>query len=385
MYVMLVGLSGTKKSTAIKIGAKVIKLAGYRTFAPRKTRQEKYLTDLAEQAERAASRAAGEDLSAGGGRGSDILDQNLFGDDDLDEIDNYTDRPPAESFIAADEVNNFIGVGNMDFMSILGDLWDFDDVFDYKLKTSKSVFIPYPTINMLAGNTFVGFSKLFPPEALEQGFFSRTLFIYAEPRGRIYTIPPDPDPQIELALIAKLHEIKKVMKGKVTIAPEAYDLLDTIYHKWEGVDDQRFDSYEGRRIIHLLKLAMVIAAGRLSMVLEVEDILEASTVLTFTEHLMPKALGEFGKSKTSEVIHKIMAALDKTHVPMTFKALWKVVVADLDRISQLADIIANLQTAEKIQVVKGKAYLPVKKVKSEGVAGAIDWSLLTVEERGMVS
>lgn len=378
MYVMLVGLAGTKKSTSIKIGAKILKKAGYKTFAARKTRQEKYLTDLAEQAERIACKQSNGDLVM------DILDQNLFGDEDLDEIDNYTDRPAAESFIAADEVNNFIGTGNLDFMSILGDLWDFEGVFDYKLKNSKSVYIPDPTINLLGGNTFVGFNKLFPPEALEQGFFSRTIFIYAEPKGRLYTIPPDPDTQLEIALITKLHEIKANVKGKVTLTEAASALLDTIYFKWEGMDDPRFDSYENRRLIHLLKLAMLIAAGRLSTTLETFDIIEASTILTFTEHLMPKALGEFGKSKTSEVTHKIMAALDATHMPMTFKDLWKVVVSDLDSRNQLVEIIANLQMADKLQVVNDNGYLPNKKVKSEGVAGAVDWSYLTDDERGMI-
>jgi len=381
MYVMLVGLAGTKKSTAIKIGVKVLKKSGYKTFAARKTRQEKYLTDLAEQAERLAARASGGSLEEDT---FGILDQNLFGDDNLEEIDLYSGRPAANSFIAADEVNNFIGTGNLDFMSILGDLWDYEGVFDYKLKSSKSVFIPDPTINLLGGNTFVGFNKLFPPEALEQGFFSRTIFIYAEPRGRLYTIPPDPDLLLEQALIDKLKEIKLTIRGKVTISPEAYKLLDNIYHNWEGMGDARFDSYENRRLIHLLKLAMLNAAGRLSMVLNKEDILSASTLLTFTEHLMPKALGEFGKSKTSEVAQKLMAALDFTHKPMSFKSLWKVVVADLDNRNQLVEIIANLQLAEKIQVVDGAGYLPMRKVKSEGVAGAIDWSLLTTEERDMV-
>ena len=378
MYVMLVGLAGTKKSTSIKIGAKVLKKAGYKTFAARKTRQEKYLTDLAEHAERVACKASNGDLAM------DILDENLFGDGDLDEMDAYMGRPAAESFIAADEVNNFIGTGNLDFMSILGDLWDFEGVFDYKLKNSKSVYIPDPTINLLGGNTFVGFNKLFPPEALEQGFFSRTLFIYAEPKGRIYTIPPDPDPQLELALITKLAEIKANVRGKITLTDDAYKLLDTIYHKWEGMDDPRFDSYENRRLVHLLKLAMLVAAGRLSTTLEVSDVMEASTILTFTEHLMPKALGEFGKSKTSEVMHKVMSALDMAHKPMTFKDIWKVVVADLDNRNQLVEIISSLQMADKIQVIDGNGYLPNKKVRSEGVVGAVDWSFLTQEEREMI-
>ena len=52
LYTMLIGSPGTKKSSAIKIGAKLIKLAGYSTFAAKKTRQEKFLLDLAEQSER---------------------------------------------------------------------------------------------------------------------------------------------------------------------------------------------------------------------------------------------------------------------------------------------------------------------------------------------
>ena len=66
---MLIGSPGTKKSSAIKIGAKLLKTAGYTTFAAKKTRQEKFLLDLAEQSE---------DLD---GPGTDILDTNLWGDD----------------------------------------------------------------------------------------------------------------------------------------------------------------------------------------------------------------------------------------------------------------------------------------------------------------
>ncbi|MFK5283171.1 hypothetical protein ACI3PL_26730, partial [Lacticaseibacillus paracasei] len=83
----------------------------------------------------------------------------------------YANKTPAESFIAADEFNNFIGLGNTDFISILGELWDYEGVYDYRLKNSKSVFIPYPTISILGGNTPTGFSQAFPPESIGQGFF----------------------------------------------------------------------------------------------------------------------------------------------------------------------------------------------------------------------
>jgi len=161
-------------------------------------------------------------------------------------------------------------------------------------------------------------------------------------------------------------------------------MLDSIYMNWAGMDDPRFDSYENRRIIHLLKLAMLSAAGKESTVIQLEDIIEASTVLTFTENLMPKALGEFGKAKNSGVTHKVMAAIDKTDLPITVQGIWKVVHTDLDNRNQLLEILSNLQVAEKIQPVGGAGYLPIKKVREEGVEGAVDWTLLTNEERNLV-
>ena len=371
MYVMLVGLAGTKKSTAIKISAKLIKQAGYDKFAAKKTRQEKFLIDLAET----SGISEGFEGEGAALKGEDILDMNLFGTEDI------SDMAPAEVFVAADEINNFIGTGNLDFMSILGELWDIDEPYDYKLKNSKSVIIPNPTISILGGNTFVGFNKLFPPEATEQGFFSRMLFIYAEPKGRLFTIPPEPDMELQARLIAQLKEIKAKVQGKVTMTADAYTLLDKIYKGWPGIDDARFDSYENRRIIHLLKLAMLIAATKLSTEIKYADILEANTILTYTEQLMPKALGEFGKAKDSDVVHKIMAMLNKAHAPVSFKALWKATHHDIANRNQLVDMIGNLQVAEKIQPIGDKGYLPIKKVRGEGLAGCVDWNLLTPEER----
>ncbi len=69
LYVMLIGSPGTKKSSAIKIGTKLLKQAGYTTFAAKKTRQEKFLLDLAEQSERLTSEVEMDN----------ILDQNLWG------------------------------------------------------------------------------------------------------------------------------------------------------------------------------------------------------------------------------------------------------------------------------------------------------------------
>lgn len=366
MYVMLIGKAGTKKSTSVKIGCKLLENAGYKKFAADKIRQEKFLIDLAKK--------EGELETAG--TIDDILDMNLFGE-------SPADLSPVECFVAADEVNNFIGVGNLEFMSILGELWDIDKVFEYRLKNSDSVDIPYPTISILSGNTFVGFNRLFPPEAIEQGFFSRMLFIYGEPTGVKYTIPKTPDPVLQKELITKLHEIKDKVRGEVTITDEAYNILDKVYKSPDTMDDGRFEAYEARRMQHLLKLCMVVAASRVSTVIDKEVILEANTILTYTEQLMPKALGEFGRAKSSTAAHRVMDIINNTKLPIATKDIWGKVYQDFEGLKQLIDVLTNLQVATKIQAA-GDGWLPVRKIRGEGISGAVDWSILTKDERGFV-
>lgn len=365
LYCMLIGSPGTKKSSAIKIGAKLLKQAGYTTFAARKTRQEKFLLDLAEQSEDPT------------GEGLDILEENLFGATD------YESRPPSECFVAADEFNNFIGLGNIEFMSILGELWDYEGVYDYKLKNSKSVHIPNPTISILGGNTPTGLNQAFPPEAIGQGFFSRLLLVYAEPSGIKFTIPPPPDLVLQKQLINMLHRIKAKISGEITISKKAIFLLDIIYHKWEGIDDVRFEHYTNRRLTHLIKLCLVVTAARLAKEITEQIVIYSNTILTFTESLMPKALGEFGKAKNSGVTHKIMQLMDVTNKPLSLQELWKHVHTDLERREQIVEILGNLIVADKIQSVQD-GYLPMKRKIVKGIEGAVDWELLSKSEKDLL-
>lgn len=380
MYTMLIGSPGTKKSSAIKIGAKLLEKAGYTNFAAKKTRQEKFLADLADF-------SVIQDPDAYSG--SDILDQNIFGDgvEDIDRKENYAHKPPSECFVAADEFNNFIGLGNTDFISILGELWDYEGVYDYKLKNSKSIFIPNPTVTILGGNTPTGFAQAFPADTIGQGFFSRLLLIYGEPSGVKFTFPPPPDIELQEKLIAHLHYVKDKVKGEVTMTPEATDLLDKIYIQWEGIEDLRFEHYANRRLTHLLKLCIVIAASNISTQITYTDVVHANTLLTFTEQLMPKALGEFGRARNAEVAHKVMAAIDNATVPIPLQGIWKIVHNDLDNRESLANIIGNLQAAEKIQYIDldgASGYLPIKKTMYMGVKGSVDWSILTETERDLI-
>ena len=362
VYSMLIGSPGTRKSTAIKLMRKILSEAGYTSIAADKSTKEKFLLDLAGEGDEGSLPSP-----------EKLLDQNLFGGEDVQQ--------DSEMFIMADEFNDFFGNGNIEFISLLGTLWDYSGVYRNRIKNGKSVSIKNPTVSILGGNTPTGFSLAFPTEILGQGFFSRIILIYGEPNGKRIPFPRAPDPEHTQSIVKLLQTIKLNAFGAARLSDTAQKLLERIYKFSPSVDDVRFESYSTRRFTHLLKLSLIMSAARCDNQISERDVVYANTVLSFTEQLMPKALGEFGKAKHSDVTHKIVQLLDSTPRVLTYKEIWKHVSNDLEKMADLSTLLQNLATADKIQVVpEGKGFLPKKKVIEQHDSSVLDYSLLTEEE-----
>lgn len=335
-YVMLIGDPGARKSTAIKMARKLISSAGYKSFAATKTTKEKFLLDL-----EGVEEASDEVISS-----SKVM-ENLFGESCNDE--------PKEVFIVADEFNDFMRCNDLEFHSMLGALWDWDDEtlhYEQRLKNSRSVKIFQPTITLLGGNTHTGFAEMFPPQAIGQGFLSRMLLIYAEQSNRKIAWPTQPSAEQHKVLIEQVHKIKVVMQGPLEFTDQAKAMLTTLYNTYEGFADVRFTSYFTRRYTHLLKLCIICAAVNMTRTIGMREVLLANTILRYAEHFMSKALGEFGKAKNADVANKILQVLSKTNGPVDVPVIWKHVSSDLDRIEDLAKLLQGLHQAQKIQWIK---------------------------------
>ena len=362
LYCMLMGGAGSRKSTAIKIAASLIKKAGYTTIAAERTTKEKFLMDLA-------------GVESESAEPEDIMETNLFGESTPTE---------SEILVAADEFNTFIGNGNIEFLSLLGVLWDYNGKFEDRKKNSKSLTIQDPTVSILAGNTATGFSLAFPAEAIGQGIFSRLLLIHGDKTDRRITFPEPPSPELEKLLIDTLHAIRQVATGYAHITDEAKHLLDVIYREWQPIQDVRFESYGNRRFTQLIKLCLVVSAASLKNTIEPDDVIYANTILTHAEHTMPKALGEFGKGKYADVAHKVIQLLESSPLPVTLKDLWKNVHNDMNDISDLKDLVSNLVLAEKILSTK-VGFLAKRRVLTEVSTTTVDFSLLSEEERQFIT
>lgn len=352
MYVMIMGISGTRKSTAIKVAKKYTAKAGYASFAANRTTKEKFLLDL-------EGLELGEDEV-----GAKAVMENLFGP----TVEAGGD--PKEVFIVADEFNDFMTCGDSEFQSLLGSLWDWDsetEQWTLRLKNSKSVSIYQPTIAILAGNNRENFAQMFPPAAIGQGFLSRMLLIHCEPTGKKIPIPTAPKDQLVDAFIKRLQWVKEKFIGPIPFSPRALEIYSVLYNTSAGhIDDIRFEPYNTRRHVHLMKLCMLCAAANQVLEIGVKEVMLANTILSYAEHIMPKALGEFGKARNNDVGNSIVAILQKSpNKPVSQMEIFRQVASNLDRPEDLMKIIASLVNSEKIIQVKGLGFMLRNKVLGE--------------------
>lgn len=350
-YIMIVGDSGSRKDTAINRVKKLIRKVGYKTIAADKTSKEKLLQDLEQGLDKISDPNYSLDVNVKSGRNRKSNDPTLTAL--FPEIELTLD--PTQCFIIAGELNAFLGHGNIEFIDLLTQLWDYDDVYESRIKTGRSVRVPYPTFSLLGGNTTIGISMSFPTETIGQGLFSRLLMVYSEPSGRRITFPDSPDLDTYQKLADKLVKIKLSIKGEMTLETSAKNSLDNIYQEWKDLEDVRFKSYSTRRFTHLLKLAQITAAGNYTTKITSDHIIYANSILHYTESFMPKALGEFGKARNSDVSAKVLGIIERAEKPLDlFIDIWPHVQRDLDSRKQLQEIMIGLKVAKKLDMVGGK-------------------------------
>ena len=356
MYVMLMGSAGARKGTAINPGRKLLRAAGYNTFAADAVSKEMFLADM--------------------GRKNDEIVEDL-------NLETLIEDSPTETYVVAEEFNDFIGQGDLPFCTRLTKLWDNLDEFRHPKLHGKSVYIYKPTISILGANTQQNFAMAIPAEAIGNGFCSRFLFIHSEPSGKKITFPAQPSKEIVDSLVNRLKKIHTKAKGPVIIDQTAIPIFDRIYKEFKPIDDPRFLHYSTRRFTHLLKLCIITASANFRDTITAEDAINCNTVLHFAERKMPKALGEFGKARNSSVSAAVLDYLNRVRDPQSMNELWKIVSKDLNKFSELQDVIIGLTKADKIQLVKvgrKQGYLPKHEIAESWDEDLLNLNYLTDDE-----
>ena len=354
LYVMFVGDPGKRKSTAIKDLKKRIKAAGYQNICGDKVTMQKYLLDLA-------------GVGEGSIEGSNITEFNLgitLGANDY-----------VESYINQDEFSDFIGINNYPFISLLGNFWDIDEPYVYRTKNGQSIEIPSPIVNILGATTPSQFNTIFPPAISEQGFLSRLIIVNIPESKRKIARPLPSDASVVEKVVDGLKAVRK-LSGELVMSDAVWAKLEEIYLSWQPVEDTRFAHYSTRRHTQLLKLCILSTCSRYTIEMSVDDVVFANTLLSFTEHFMPQALGQFGKNKDGDVNSKVISYL-RSSFP-TAKSLQDIIIpisTETDVLS-LQKILTNLVVAEKVVATSNGKYLPKLPSYKDIKTSHVDWNML---------
>lgn len=354
LYVMFVGDPGKRKSTAIKDLKKRIKAAGYQNICGDKVTMQKYLLDLA-------------GVGEGSIEGSNITEFNLgitLGTNDY-----------VESYINQDEFSDFIGINNYPFISLLGNFWDIDEPYVYRTKNGQSIEIPSPIVNILGATTPSQFNTIFPPAISEQGFLSRLIIVNIPESKRKIARPMPSDASVIEKVVDGLKAVRK-LSGELVMSDAVWDKLEEIYLSWKPVEDTRFAHYSTRRHTQLLKLCILATCSRYTIEMSVDDVIFANTLLSFTEHFMPQALGQFGKNKDGDVSSKIITYLKSTFPQAKSVAEIIKPVSTEIKVQELMALLNSLVLADKIVSTSSGGYLPKLPSYKDIKTSHVDWSML---------
>lgn len=214
--------------------------------------------------------------------------------------------------VVSKELSVFLTANNPDLLSLLTDLYDNPDHWEYRTKNSGWDKINNVWLNKLAASTPSWLVGSVPLSAIGGGYTSRVIFVVehdvrqrvARPKLGAEELQAQESCMEQLAVISTLN-------GEIDLTPEADEWFDHWYTTNVQVPrtDFRFAGYYERKHIHLLKVAMLLTLGRGADTISMMDLLMANNLLESMESKMEDAFGSVGRSTNAADIDQVMSIM----------------------------------------------------------------------------
>lgn len=369
-YVQLIGSPGIRKSSAIKIPPRLLASAGFDRFGPNTCTKEALVGKLQE---------LGEEITEG-----DLKTEGLGDDDPLSSFVT-SQEAIADLFIVADEFNAFIGRNHEEFLELLSDLWDNHDVYDKWLTSRKTSPISQPYLNIISGNTPMGFKSRFSGASLGQGILTRFIIVPWEEIRQKVAFPEAPSKAISESLVQEFSRLLS-LRGEVLKTSEAVEMLGELYNKWVIPTPVHMEQYINRRFTHLLKLCAIFACIECqpdaSPTITASIVLQANAMLASNEKNMASTFRHiFEKPDAVNLRYLIVGALKKAGARGLDHSQIHKQVLSVATYAQTATAVDTL-VQQGIVVKTGVGKYLIQKVKRDPALDKyLDLSFLTQEEQ----
>ena len=312
MYIVLVGPSGARKTTAMRLGEYFLDQLGIAKSSEAITRE--------------------------------ALIQELEGALSIDGDDQYQH---SSLTVFAEELTVFLGYRNDELMSNLCTWFDCKDVWTYKTKGSGTNDVIGVWVNILGATTPRLIRSNLPLDAIGGGLASRIIFVYSQRKAKTIAFPflSDADKALRGKLLDDFHIISG-LKGGFKFTEDFRDDWIEWYARQETddkfMDHPLFDGYSSRRPGHLLKLCMILSASaNNSMVITREVFNRAKKYLEEVERDMPLTFAGLGASKSSDLQFQMMRLIERRQY-ISKAELFRVFGSDLDSTDHFDQVMGLL-------------------------------------------
>jgi hypothetical protein len=331
MFVTLVGPAGSKKSTAIRQGRKLLQKIPSITLssdAPSVAGLMEEFTDLTKNNKEHQS-------------------LNAF----VYELSSLYEN-------AKETMNGFLTA-----------IYDGDSDYIKRTRVGGKEHIPFPWLNMVAGTTPSWLGANLPASAIEGGLVARNIYVHSDERI-LKTPRPKRSRVLEKLKEDLVHDLAHIseIRGEFTFEPaagwwydlwyldrdtQAYrDIVGPYESRFPRVTDNRTAGYYERKAIHLIKVAMAVSLSQKDeLILTIEDLQVALALLESVEAGMVRAFSSVGGNTYANDLERIRAQIrqaGKGGLPYS-----DIVAANFHMLEKRM-IDATLESLEAMGVIKKK-------------------------------
>lgn len=333
-YMTFIAPSSTfRKSTALSLGAKVIRKWKYERIFPAEFSQEKFI---------------------------DILS-----------------RTPTGAFFFY-EFKTLLGLLDRDYMqgtkAFLTELYDCPDFYSRQTKGTE-VTLNDPCVSIISATTMNWFIEAIKQGDVEGGFLARFIFVLVNKKHKVMALPPAMEESELNKLVIWIEDIVKNIKGKMSLSDEARKTYEEWFKKQcaflDNEENQNFKSSAVRLQIYLLKFAMLNAIDSSRSIIIGEDhMLSAINIINWlsknTENIIKSELSDTKFGKDLKRVISYLKTHDNGGMP------YRNVLRQLD--------LPTYKFNEIIQTLNDREEIEVSYEKKEGSRKASKWLKLIAKK-----
>lgn len=322
MYIVLVGLPGGRKTTAMEIAKNILLRVGDIPLAATCMTKESVCLDMMANIKQFQP------------PGSNIIKQY------------------SPYMLCLTELSHFLAINPAHMIDFLTAIYD-QEFYDTKTKNKGDDVIPAPYLSMLACTTPNNILRYLREDVISGGFSRRALFIWSHKDGEPKAFPQiTPEANAAMSKVLEYAAQLNKVKGQFVWDEEAKqfykDWYDSLFYSLIKHTDPTTLGYFKCKHVHLLKIAMLISLSEsLSLKLELPHLKLGLELLKQVEDGIQKVFAGLGRNELNAVGAKIISLLDMANTPLPDKYIKKIMFGEANA-TELTEVLNHLVASDSL-------------------------------------